>query len=470
MAIVAQHKQLVNEVFELLERHASCFRQERVFGRVIALVLAEVLALAHHTVSQLIWGLGQEQRDWSGWYRLFSRWRFRGEVTGGVLIRESLRHVSAEEPYVVGVDGFQVPRTGKKIEGSGWAKSPRSPAWKRGLHWAQRFLNLSWLTPEAGSYRRAIPLLVRAAFAEKTQRRLAPARSEWEAAAEGLSWLRQELVAADRAQQPLIALGDGAFDVVGLWKRLEPGTTLLVRTAKNRVLHLLPGPDQRRNRKYGERTLKPAEWLAVKSGWKRQTVLIRSVPRPLVYRLEGPFVRQGAPDVPVFLLVIKGQSWRAGGRRRRREATFLLINACWDAAAQAWTLPFPALFLVTLAWHRWELEVAHREMKTTFGLGDKQSWNPRAAIVSVQWSAWLYGLLVLAGYRTWQLSPGPRLPTAWWPGGRRWSFNTLWRSLRHALAHQPSIRPSLPAFPYDATGFHSFLTLLHRFALISQPT
>jgi hypothetical protein len=41
-------------------------------------------------------------------------------------------------------------------------------------------------------------------------------------------------------------------------------------------------------------------------------------------------------------------------------------------------------------WPRWELEVAHREGKSGFGIGDKQGWNPRAAVTSVQWSAWLY--------------------------------------------------------------------------------
>jgi len=72
-------------------------------------------------------------------------------------------------------------------------------------------------------------------------------------------------------------------------------------------------------------------------------------------------------------------------------------------------------------------------MKGSFGVGQKQCWNRRSAIVSVQWSVWVYALLVLAGYRTWGWLGGPPRPERWWPGAQRWSFNTLWRGYRAAL-------------------------------------
>ena len=60
---------------------------------------------------------------------------------------------------------------------------------------------------------------------------------------------------------------------------------------------------------------------------------------------------------------------------------------------------------------RWEIEVCHRELKASFGLGDKQCWNPYAAVASVQWTAWVYSLLLLAGYRTWGLCRHNTVPT-----------------------------------------------------------
>jgi hypothetical protein len=72
------------------------------------------------TFAQLIWGLGEPERDWSAWYRFFSRGRFRAEVASEVLLEASLQHVDPGGWCVVGVDGFQVPRSGRRIEGVSW--------------------------------------------------------------------------------------------------------------------------------------------------------------------------------------------------------------------------------------------------------------------------------------------------------------------------------------------------------------
>jgi hypothetical protein len=80
-------------------------------------------------------------------------------------------------------------------------------------------------------------------------------------------------------------------------------------------------------------------------------------------------------------------------------------------------------------------------MKSGLGVGEKQCWNSRSAVVAVQWSVWVYAILVLAGYRTWGLCGGPPTPAPWWPGAKRWSFNTLWRSYRAALWGSAEFRP-----------------------------
>jgi hypothetical protein len=103
-------------------------------------------------------------------------------------------------------------------------------------------------------------------------------------------------------------------------------------------------------------------------------------------------------------------------------------------------LPFPAEFLLAWAWQRWELEVQHREIKSGFGLGEKQCWNQHSAVLSVQWSAWVYAVFLLAGYHTWGLLNGPTSPGRWWRGAKRWSFNTLCRGFRAALWSTPDFR------------------------------
>ena len=52
-------------------------------------------------------------------------------------------------------------------------------------------------------------------------------------------------------------------------------------------------------------------------------------------------------------------------------------------------------------------------------------------------TVWVYALLLLAAYRTWGLLNGPPVPTRWWTGAKRWSFNTLWRQYRFACWGTP---------------------------------
>jgi len=97
-----------------------------------------------------------------------------------------------------------------------------------------------------------------------------------------------------------------------------------------------------------------------------------------------------------------------------------LVNAVLRDAQYG--LPLPIETLLTWAWQRWELEVVHREVKSLFGLGDKQCHHPLAAVSSVQWSAWLYALLCLAAYRTFHLPAPPR-----------WTFSNLLETPRADL-------------------------------------
>jgi hypothetical protein len=105
--------------------------------------------------------------------------------------------------------------------------------------------------------------------------------------------------------------------------------------------------------------------------------------------------------------------------------------------------------LLFWAWQRWEIEVCHRELKSNFGLGNKQCFNPHAAVASVQWSAWVYAVLLLAGYRTFGLTRAPTVPTRWWRGSPRWSLNTLWRAYRAAFWQQHAFHPLCSPFPSD---------------------
>ena len=249
--------------------------------------------------------------------------------------------------------------------------------------------------------------------------------------------------AAERAEQPVLALGDGSFDVVDLWATLPERTVLLTRTAGNRALYALPPATAHRKRRSGERAKRPDAWLAERGGWQHSTVCVRGRDIPLRDRVEGPYLRRGAPGQPLFLLVVKGSDQARGCHRRRRKPAFFLVNAVWREGQ--WVLPYPAAELLAWAWQRWEGEVSHRALKTDFGVGEVQCWHPLATVRAVQQQVWADAVCVLAGYRAWGYAGHPtalRPRGLWWRGAARWSLATLWRGYRQALAPQPAAHPA----------------------------
>lgn len=434
--------ELLTKVMELVAAHRWCFGQERTYRRGVALVLAEIMAFGRHTMTQLLLTLGVIEGDWSAWYRLLSCQRVKEGALAVQLMRETLRHVEEDAVYVVGTDGTQIPRSSLKMPGTSWLKALGTAAFKPGVARAQRFVHGCWFLPLAKGFSRAIPLRFLPAFPDKAQPSKVEPCKEWEAGVLFVEWVRQQLDAAGRRRQQILYLADGSYETAALWVRLQVGVIAALRTAKNRALYAYLPPDQRRRRRlYGDKQSKPAELWQQRSGWRRAKVTIRGVKRSLRYRIEGPVVCRGAPDTPLFLLIVSGQTWVQGKQvqhRRKREPVAYLVSAHQQNGACHF--PLAPAQLLTWLWQRWEMEVAHREMKSNLGVGEKQCWSTHSAILAVQWSVWVYAILVLAGYRTWQLNPAPTQRPAWSPTPRRWSFNTLWRTCRAELWAMPPYR------------------------------
>lgn len=148
-----------------------------------------------------------------------------------------------------------------------------------------------------------------------------------------------------------------------------------------------------------EKAPAPHVWLKQRKGFTFQEVRVRGSLRRMRYRVEGPFVRDGLPGIPLFLIVIGGGKRPPQSRRKNYQPCFFLVSAVLRAGV--WTLPLTIAELLAWLWQRWELEVAHRQMKSGLGLGEKQCWNDRSTVATVQWSVWVYALMMLSGYRAW---------------------------------------------------------------------
>ena len=118
---------LIHNLFELLALHQPAFGQVRSYWRVVGLVIGELFNFGRHTVTQGLMALGLTDEDWSGWYRLFSRRRYVEARVARLFFRETVTHTAPDEPYVVGVDAVQIPRSSLKMAGTSWLKAPRTP-------------------------------------------------------------------------------------------------------------------------------------------------------------------------------------------------------------------------------------------------------------------------------------------------------------------------------------------------------
>jgi hypothetical protein len=333
-----------------------------------------------------------------------------------------------------------------------------------GIHAAQRWFNGSWLMPAEGGYSRAVPLRWMPAFTEKSKPKAHEPKKAWQAAVDFLNWVLQQFRANGCHQQAVLMVADGSYDNLNLWKHLPKGVILLARSAKNRVLHALPQPKSGRGHPadYGERVPSPQQVWQGRKDWQKRVLEVRSRLRHLQYEISAPVLRKGAPQRPLILITVRAKQ-RKG---YRREPLPFLVNAVQDDNGN-WVLPLPIETLLFWAWQRWELEVCHRELKSNFGLGNKQCFNPHSAVLSVQWSAWLYSLLLLAGYRTWGLTTAPPVPTRWWRGSQRWSLNTLWRAFRSELWQTSEFQPLFKATQTDWAEKELLLAALRNAVLAS---
>jgi len=437
---------LTTVFFALLAAHRAACQQERTFHRLSAFAVGWLLTLGRHTVTRVLAVLGLVEVDWSAFYRLLGRDRVAYDTLSRELLRQTLDLAPADGPYLVAVDGTTIPRRSRTMPGTGWLRAAGTAPFNRGLARYQRFVDLCWRPlPSPAGYSRAVPLRWLPAFTPKAVPAAGhPPCPEWTAGLAALGWVRRELDALGRSAQRLVVVADATYATVELWKRLPAGVVLLARCAKNRALFTLPTPpapgQKGRTRLYGAQAPHPGDWLAEQAGWRQAAVAVRGRMLRPRYRVEGPYRLKGAAAHPVFLLVVKGVDRRS--RKLRRDPTHWLVSA-QAIPDGGWALPAPVEALLAWAWQRWEIEVAHREQKTTFGLGDPQCWTPRSTVTSVQFAGWLYGVVLLTGLTVWGLGrPPAEVPTTrWWRGSARWSPDQLWTALRSELWDLGEVRP-----------------------------
>jgi hypothetical protein len=410
--------------------------------------------------------LGLTDADWTAFYRLFSEGRYKATEASQIILEAIVEKTAVSDDLWLVSDGFPVPKSSQTMPGTGWMKGLQTAKFKPGIQRGQRFAALSYMTPLENGYSRAIPVRCVPAFTEKAvENKEAEPQTEVAACVAMLKWMRQVLEQNGRGKQRIVSLNDGGYDRLEYWGNLPTDTIGIVRTAKNRVLYELPPEGAHGNTKYGKRALTPSEFLRNRKGFHSQQVTVRGESRRIRYQVQGPFVREGLASVPLFLIVIGGGKRPKGSRSKTYQPCFFLVSAVWQDGE--WRLPLPIATILAWLWQRWEVEVAHRQMKSCLGLGEKQCWHPMSTITSVQWSVWVYTLMILTGFLVWGNLTGPPPPGPWRKPPKRWSFNTLWRGFRAELWGNQQFRAVWTESSTNWLRFESHLASLFNAATAS---
>jgi len=343
-------------------------------------------------------------------------------------------------------DDTRLHKTGRHIQTAFYQRDPLSPKFRFHLMFGLRFLHMALLLPlyrKQKASPRGLPVRFVEVPAVQRPRRKAPAE-EWTryrqtvqqhnlstAALDTLQQLRQSLDAAGAAGKALLAVGDnsfcnrrlfrGAFDRIEVLARARRDTKLCRRApAASRCFY---DPS-----KFTPEQVRQEETLA----WKKVRIFHGGQWRKVRYK-EVPDVywQTAAGQRPLRLFVVAPIPYQAPGRKRKyyRDPAYLLTTDLGGTARE----------ILQPYFDRWQIEVNHRELKDTLGVGQAQLRSARSvprqpALVVAGYSALLLaGLIAFGAQRHQHYQPLPK----WRRNASRPSCLDLITLLRKEMAETP---------------------------------
>ena len=388
----------------IVQAWIPAFGQPRSGRRAVTQALGTLLALGRRTLSRSLWALGQQQQDWSADYKLHTRARW----DPAALFQPILERAAPLCPgpfLVVALDDTRIHKTGRKILSAFYQRDPLSPKFRYNLMWGLRFLHLTLLVPLYRSFPdaspRSLPLRFHQVPAVKKPGKRATAE-QLQAYAQAvqqnnlsqhslvqLEGLRRSADAADLNERLILAVGDNSFCNRTLLRKHLDRIELLARARKDIRLCRPAPPGGRRfydPQKFTPEQIRQQDSLA----WQPAQIFHGGKWRQVRYKdLSGIYWQGGAGRRAVRLLVVAPIPYDSGKGNRKyyREPAFLLTTA----------LQAPADILLQAYFDRWQIEVNHRELKDTLGVGQAQLRNPRAVPRQPAMVVAAYSALLLAG-------------------------------------------------------------------------
>lgn len=382
----------------------GAFAQDRTHRRALDLALGLLGAFGRRTITRAICARARQFLDWSADYRFFSKDKWFGVILSQKLLEHLSRHLRADDPLVIAIDDTHKPKSGKKIPASGYFYDSKSPPFARSFKWQLRFLSFSALLTPHGPIAAARGILIRFKLAPTLSKPKKSASEEqkleyrkfaklWTIASqlvEQLHLLRAQMDAhIDLAKRLLVVCADSSYVNKTVLRRLPERCILIGRTRKDLKLYQLPDCSniKGRKRRYGELAPTPEELRQDDSvPYESTTIFAAGKWHNLRYKTMTPLLWKSAGyNLPLRLIVIAPLHYRLrkNSKLLYRRPAYLLVS---DTA-------YPVHLAIQHYFHRWEIEVNHRDAKSVAGVGQAQVRNPRSvsrqfSFVALVWS-WL---------------------------------------------------------------------------------
>ena len=447
---------LLNAFLDIVHDWQPAFLQHRSWRRAVAQALGTLTAFGRRTLSRAIWAQGHQRQDWSAEYKLHARSSWLTTDLFQPILQRALPFCKAR--YVaIALDDTRLRKTGLKIPGVVYGRDPLSPKFRINLMLGIRFLHASLLLPLHRLEKvaaRGIPIRFEQAPCLKKPSRKA-SQEQWEAfrlaakqhnlsthAIELIGGLRTALDEAGAKHKKLLIVGDNSFCNRALFNACWPQTEIVARARRDMKLCRRATAGSRciyDAAKFTPEQVRQDEQIP----WQKVRVFYAGQWRKFRYKQVSEVLWQsGSKRRLLRLFVIAAIPYYSPTikRNKYRDPAFLLTTDLRGSARE----------ILQPYFDRWQIEVNHRELKDTLGVGQAQLRSRQSVPRQPAFAVAAYSALLLAGL----VAFGPRreacyeaLPK-WRRQANRPSCLDLITLLRKQIAENPAILEPL-AFRTD---------------------
>lgn len=365
-------------IIALMMGWRKVFAQQRTTNRAIRQALCNVCVVGRRTIARS-YLLSDGKRDWSSEYKLHSRSKWQAQS----LFEPTLKAAIALCPgkfLPLASDDTRLRKSGKKIKTAQWGRDPHSPAWRINLQWGLRFLHTSILVPLHSNYLNAVAARALPVWFEEVPPVAKPDKrasneekkayrqkiKQQNLSTQSLEMFKQMRERVDEAggKEKILAFSlDGSFCNKTIFGAQLERTIVIARTRRDAQLCF---PSTFGRSKYSTETFTPEAVLKdAERVWQIATIFHGNRWRYVDYKDVNQLLwRRGGKTRRLRLLVVRPIPYRKTkkGKLLYRNPAYLLTT----------DLETPAQELLQIYFDRWQIEVAHQELKDSFGLGQAQ--------------------------------------------------------------------------------------------------